>query len=146
MHRIILLFNNIYRSLVVVVNINSATENAEILKDNINIPGVMKDAQFNIRQLSFNLILNNDKNYQKRVSDINGELNYLFDVNMESVSNFMNVDVAHSLIIPVGEYAYDSYEIKPIAESYKKFITNMRFCVNRGKHNNYSFFFFRFLF
>jgi len=119
------------QSLVVIVNINSATENAEILKDNINIPGVMKDAQFNIRQLSFNLILGDDNNYKKRVSDINGELNYLYDINMESVSNFMNVEVTKSLVIPVGEYAYDSYEIKSIAESYKKFITNMRFCVNR---------------
>jgi len=77
-------------------------------------------------------MLNDYRNYGKNIGTIRGTLGYLSDINLVSVSNYMDVPTDSSLIVPVGEYAFDSYETNSLSDSYKKFISYTKFCLNRG--------------
>jgi len=105
---------------------------AGILARNINIPGAMKAATFGVRMLSYNLMLGDGRTLGKNIGIIRGSIGYLENVNMESVNAIMNVPTSFSLISPVGEYAFDDFEEKSLSDSYKKFLANLKYCVNRG--------------
>ncbi|OUM62539.1 hypothetical protein PIROE2DRAFT_11117 [Piromyces sp. E2] len=117
--------------------INSNVQNdANILVRNVNIPGAIKTATFGIRMLSYNIMLGEQKTYGKHLGLIKGILNYLDTINMESVNTYMDIPTSEYLFVPIGEYSYDSFEQKTIADSYKKLITNMKYCINRGMLNS----------
>jgi len=96
----------------------------------------MKAATFGVRMLSYNLMLGDGRTLGKNIGIIRGSIGYLENVNMESVNAIMNVPTSFSLISPVGEYAFDDFEEKSLSDSYKKFLANLKYCVNRGKKKN----------
>lgn len=104
---------------------------SDTLNLNMNIPGAIKTVALNVRLLSYNLILNNFTAYDKHMGLLKSSLMYLDTMNMESVSSEMDIETSDSLLEPVGEYAYDTFEKKTLADSYKKFISNIKFCINR---------------
>ncbi|OUM62400.1 hypothetical protein PIROE2DRAFT_11307 [Piromyces sp. E2] len=110
-------------------------DKGDILNRNINIPASMKSIQYYVRQLSYNLMLNDYRSYGKNIGNLMGNLKYLNEMNMASVSNYMDIPTDTPLIVPVGEYAFDSYETNSLSDSYKKFVTNTKFCINREKLN-----------
>ncbi|ORX61102.1 hypothetical protein BCR36DRAFT_6913 [Piromyces finnis] len=123
----------IAKSLYTMFVLKNIQDKTTILARNINIPGAMKTTTFSIRMLSYNLMTGNGRTIGKNIGAIRGTMNYLTTVNMESVNNIMDISTGgNSLIVPVGEYAFDTYEEKTLADSYKNFITNMKYCVNRG--------------
>ncbi|OUM56941.1 hypothetical protein PIROE2DRAFT_18237 [Piromyces sp. E2] len=103
----------------------------EMLGSNMNIPGSMKIIAYNIRQLSYNLILNNTKNYFQNTGALNCMTDFLIEDNLDSVSQYMNIPTSSSLMIPVGKYSYDSFEQLTLSDSYKKFLSNVKYCINR---------------
>ena len=111
---------------------NGIKEEASILARTLNIPGALKGATYGVRMHQYNLMLSDGRTYGKYYGALKGTLVYLETVNMKSVSDYMDVPISNELAVPVGEYAFDSYEEKTLADSYKKFISNLKYCLNRG--------------
>ncbi|ORX77038.1 hypothetical protein BCR32DRAFT_270911 [Anaeromyces robustus] len=81
------------------------------LNVNIHIPGTIKDAAVNSRILSLSLILNDSEVYAKYSEGLSGDIYILRDMCLVSVSETMSEEIVKKpLIVPVGNYAYDSYE------------------------------------
>jgi len=110
---------------------NNTKTYADVLAKNMNIPGAMAGAAFGIRLLSYSLMLGDMRYYGKYKGIIKGTLVYLDTVNFSSVSDYMDIEVSEKLTSPVGEYAFDTYESLTLADSYKKFLSNAKFCFNR---------------
>ncbi|ORY78701.1 hypothetical protein LY90DRAFT_70311 [Neocallimastix californiae] len=117
--------------LVTVYIFNKTGAYSEVLALNMNIPGAIATAAFNVRLLSYSLMLGNMKYYGKYIGALKGALGYLDNLNSPSVSEYMDIEVSENLAAPVGYYAYDNYESLTLADSYKKFITNVKYCINR---------------
>jgi len=96
--------------------------------------------------LSYDLMLNDYSTYWQHFFSLKGTLVYMDLVNFGLINEIMgDIKTESSLVIPVGEYAFDSYEQGTLADSYKRYISNLKYCANRGKINHYFFFFFFFL-
>jgi len=115
-----------------VLTFNKIKEESSSLARTLNIPGAMKSATYGVRMHQYNLMLSDGRTYGKYYGAIKGALVYLETVNMQTVSDYMDIPTSNELAVPVGEYSFDSYEEKTLADSYKKFVANLKFCLNRG--------------
>ncbi|KAG4106217.1 hypothetical protein H8356DRAFT_1628065 [Neocallimastix lanati (nom. inval.)] len=99
---------------------------------NINIPGTIMEAAGNIRLLALSLIIGDIPTYQIYKEAADGDLYILQDLNFINVDKNMRNTISDSpLFVPVGEYAFDTVEVIPIADSFKKLVTNLKYVVNR---------------
>jgi len=86
-----------------------------------------------VRLLSYNLILNDYRDYGKHVRLLRESLQYLDDVNKEIVNDEMgDLELDGDLIVPVGHYSFDTFESGGLVDSYNRMISNLKFCINRG--------------
>ena len=113
---------------------NKIKEYANQISRNINIPGAISQTALNVRLLSYNLMLNDYRDYGKHISALKGTLRYLDTINMPSVNKEMgNLEIDGSLRVPVGSYAFDSFEKGKLGESYSKMVSYLKYCINRGE-------------
>jgi len=91
------------------------------------------EAAGNIRLLALSLIIGDIPTYQIYKEAADGDLYILQDLNFINVDKNMRNTISDSpLFVPVGEYAFDTVEVIPIADSFKKLVTNLKYVVNRG--------------
>ncbi|KAG4099110.1 hypothetical protein H8356DRAFT_937586 [Neocallimastix lanati (nom. inval.)] len=118
--------------LCILVIFNYSQKKAENLNLNINIPGAIKESTFSVRMLSYDLMLNDYSTYWQHFFSLKGTLVYMDLVNFGLINEIMgDIKTESSLVIPVGEYAFDSYEQGTLADSYKRYISNLKYCANR---------------
>ncbi|ORY74001.1 hypothetical protein LY90DRAFT_666452 [Neocallimastix californiae] len=111
---------------------NKIKEYASQISRNINIPGAISQTALNVRLLSYNLMLNDYRDYGKHINALKGTLRYLDTINMPSVNKEMgNLEIDGSLRVPVGSYAFDSFEKGKLGESYSKMVSYLKYCINR---------------
>jgi len=78
-------------------------------------------------------MLNDYRDYGKHVRILKNTLEYLDGENKNIVNSEMHdVELDGSLIVPVGSYSFDTYESGMLANSYKRMISHLKYCINRG--------------
>ncbi|OUM59042.1 hypothetical protein PIROE2DRAFT_15529, partial [Piromyces sp. E2] len=116
-------------------SVNTIKDYASEINTNINIPCAISQSALNVRLLSYNLILNDYRDYGKHINMLKNTLLYLDVINMVSVNEEMgDLEPDGSLIVPVGSYSYDSFESLSLSESYNKMVSYLKYCINRGKY------------
>jgi hypothetical protein len=98
----------------------------------MNAPLSIIEGAFRVRMLSFSLLLNNTIGYNKFFSDVYGT-NFFVSTFVEPIilSSMANIE-STQIFEPDGEYAYDSLNIKTVPETLSKYMTNLKYCINRG--------------
>ncbi|ORY21128.1 hypothetical protein LY90DRAFT_516286 [Neocallimastix californiae] len=97
----------------------------------MNAPLSIIEGAFRVRMLSFSLLLNNTIGYNKFFSDVYGT-NFFVSTFVEPIilSSMANIE-STQIFEPDGEYAYDSLNIKTVPETLSKYMTNLKYCINR---------------
>jgi len=104
------------------------TQNVDI---EMNVPVSIIEGVTSIRLLSFSLLLNNTEGYNKFYNNVFG-IDFFLSTFAEPVVllNMNNIE-STQIFEPVGEYAYDSLEIKSVSETFAKYMVNLKYCFNR---------------
>jgi len=98
----------------------------------MNVPVTVIEGVKGVRLLSFSLLLNNTNGYNKFFSEVYGVNFFLSTFAEPVILSTMNNIESTKVFEPVGEYAYDSLNIKSISETFSKYMTNLKYCLNRG--------------
>jgi len=115
------------------VSVKKVTNYSNKINKNINVPMAISQSALNVRLLSYNLILNDYRDYGKHISALKNNLIYLDDLNMAIINEEMsNLETDGSLIVPVGYYSFDTYESGLLGDSYTKMVVYLKYCMNRG--------------
>jgi len=100
------------------------------------IPLSAVEGAISVRMLSFSSLLNDINIYNRffsEVLDINFFLsNYVGPIVLPLMNNIESSNVFE----PVGEYAYDSLTTRSVSETLSKYLTNIKYCLNRGIYRN----------
>ncbi|ORX42838.1 hypothetical protein BCR36DRAFT_149995 [Piromyces finnis] len=111
---------------------DSIKKNVEMLNTNMCIPGYIKSIAFFIRNLSLNFITGKMYNYYRNNGALIGISGFLAEQNLPIVTAHMDVPTVNPLYIPVGKYSFDTVETISLADAYKKLLSFVKFCLNRG--------------
>ncbi|KAL6605489.1 hypothetical protein U3516DRAFT_556458 [Neocallimastix sp. 'constans'] len=115
---------------------NFAEKKVTDLNYSIIITGSIMETAFHARMISSSIMTNDDENYKKYKSLLQRDSEIHNDIYINSVSKTMDNYIPQSfLIVPVGEYSYDTVELNPITDSYRKLIANLQFTFNREMLN-----------
>jgi len=104
------------------------------LNNNIDIPGIVMQSAYESRIYSMSIIANDDDNYMKYKTLLLNDSIALDSIYVDSLQSIMNeiVDL-RQLLVPVGMYSYDSYESNTLTDTYRRFVSAIKFIINKGR-------------
>jgi len=102
---------------------------------NVNVPGYVKEAAFNVRMISNSLITNDTKTFETYRSLLEENINNLIDIYDQGIGQSLSNVVPNRLLIsPVAVHSYDTFKRYTLDESYRRLIANLKFVHNQGNY------------
>lgn len=103
---------------------------------NVNVPGYVKEAAFNVRMISNSLITNDTKTFETYRSLLEENINNLIDIYDQGIGQSLSNVVPNRLLIsPVAVHSYDTFKRYTLDESYRRLIANLKFVHNQEMPN-----------
>jgi len=102
------------------------------LSNNIDIPGIVMQSTYESRIYSMSIIANDYDNYMKYKTLLLNDSIALDAIYVDSLQYIMDEKVdLRQLLVPIGMYSYDSYESNTLTDTYRRFVSAIKFIINK---------------
>jgi len=103
---------------------------------NVNVPGYVKEAAFNVRMISNSLIANDTETFETYKTLLEIDIKNLIDIYDQGIGQSLSNVVPNRLLIsPVAVHSYDTFKNYSLDESYRRLIANLKFVQNQEMPN-----------